>query len=109
MVSNRDGGLNVRRWQGEYPNRLTASRWSRRDQTLAQMALAWTLTLIFPLAIWTRYFYERRKVALNDVRVFFSLGSRAKLKALLLVQAERIGKELDDLVEEYRPRVQAAG
>ena len=26
IVSKSDGGLNVRRWTGEYPNRLTASR-----------------------------------------------------------------------------------
>ncbi|MGA9523218.1 MAG: lysophospholipid acyltransferase family protein [Myxococcaceae bacterium] len=58
-----------------------------------------------PLALWTRYFYERRKSALRDVRVFFTLGNRARLKARLLVEGDRLAGEMEKLADEYWERV----
>ncbi len=67
--------------------------------------LAVTLAGCLPLALFTRYFLERKRRVLRDVQVFFVLGSRAKLKAKLLVEGERLAAEMERLAAEYRARV----
>lgn len=59
-----------------------------------------------PLALFTLYFSERWVVLKRDIGVFFTLGSRARLKALLLQDGERLSAEVDRLAGEYRPRVE---
>ena len=58
-----------------------------------------------PLAVFTRYFYERRRSALRDVLTFLVLGRRASLRARLLVEGEKLATELEQLTLELRPRV----
>jgi len=58
-----------------------------------------------PLALFTLYFSERWVVVLRDVSVFFTLGSRVRLKALLLSEGERLAAEVEQLAGEYRPRL----
>ncbi|MFZ5468535.1 MAG: 1-acyl-sn-glycerol-3-phosphate acyltransferase [Myxococcota bacterium] len=70
--------------------------------------LGWGLFALFaalPLALYTRYFLERRKSALRDIVVFFALGSRARLKSRLLLEGEKLAQEIEALAAEYRPRV----
>jgi len=59
-----------------------------------------------PLALFTLYFLERWAGIQRDIGVFFTLGSRARLKALLLQDGERLSAEVDKLAGEYRPRVE---
>ncbi len=61
-----------------------------------------------PLALFTLYFSERWVVLKHDIGVFFTLGSRARLKALLLQDGERLSAEVEKLAGEYRPRVEQA-
>ncbi len=67
--------------------------------------LAVTLAACLPLALFTRSFLERWRRVLRDVQVFFALGNRAKLKARLLVEGERLAEEMGRLADEYRDRV----
>ena len=64
-----------------------------------------TLVGCLPLALFTRYFFERRKSALRDAVVFLALGNRARLKGRLLVEGERLAGEVERVAEEYRLRV----
>lgn len=64
-----------------------------------------TIMSVLPFALFTRYFYERRRTAIRDALVFFVLGSRASLKARLLVEGEKLASEVDKVAEEYKPRV----
>ncbi|MBN1209286.1 MAG: 1-acyl-sn-glycerol-3-phosphate acyltransferase [Myxococcaceae bacterium] len=59
-----------------------------------------------PLALFTLYSLERWAVLKRDIGVFFTLGSRARLKALLLQDGERLSAEVERLAGEYRPRVE---
>ncbi|HYH97696.1 MAG TPA: acyltransferase, partial [Hyalangium sp.] len=59
-----------------------------------------------PLALFTLYFVERWADLKRDIGVFFTLGSRARLKALLLQDGERLSAEVEKLAGEYRPRVE---
>lgn len=61
---------------------------------------------ILPLALFTRYFYERRRVALHDARIFFVLGSRRTLKARLMAEGQKLSEQLLALADQYRGRVQ---
>ncbi len=61
-----------------------------------------------PLALFTLYFVERWAVIARDIGVFFKLGSRSRLKALLLQDGERLSTEVERLAGEYRPRVAQA-
>jgi 1-acyl-sn-glycerol-3-phosphate acyltransferase len=61
--------------------------------------------LALPLALYTRYFFERRRSAWRDVVTFLTLGNRGKLKALLLVEGERLSDEIERVAAELRPRV----
>ncbi|MFY1830082.1 1-acyl-sn-glycerol-3-phosphate acyltransferase [Myxococcus fulvus] len=67
-----------------------------------------TFIAVPPLALFTLYFAERSDVLRRDVDVFFMLGNRARLKALLLADGERLATEVERLADEYRPKVDAA-
>ncbi|WP_426736378.1 lysophospholipid acyltransferase family protein [Myxococcus faecalis] len=67
-----------------------------------------TFVAVPPLALFTLYFSERSDVLRRDVDVFFMLGNRARLKALLLADGERLATEVERLADEYRPKVEAA-
>lgn len=72
------------------------------------LGLGWaifTVVSVLPFALFTRYFYERRRAAIRDALVFFTLGSRASLKARLLVEGEELAREVETVAAEYRPRV----
>lgn len=60
------------------------------------------------VALFTRYALEHLADAWKDARVFFTLGSRARLKALLLVEGERLSAELERLASELGARVETA-
>jgi hypothetical protein len=62
-----------------------------------------------PLALFTLYFSERWQVLLHDVAVFFTLGSRGRLKARLLTEGERLAAEVEQLAGEYQPRLDQGG
>jgi hypothetical protein len=62
-----------------------------------------------PLAGFTGYFLAHASEVRRDVAVFFTLGSRARLKAGLLREGEALRAEVESLAGEYRPRVVAAG
>nr|WP_216619904.1 lysophospholipid acyltransferase family protein [Myxococcus xanthus] len=61
-----------------------------------------------PLALFTLYFAERWESLQRDIRVFFTLGNRVRLKGLLLADGERLALEMERLADEYRPRLDAA-
>lgn len=61
-----------------------------------------------PLALFTLYFAERWESLQRDIRVFFTLGNRARLKGLLRADGERLALEMERLADEYRPRLDAA-
>jgi 1-acyl-sn-glycerol-3-phosphate acyltransferase len=65
-----------------------------------------TLVGVPPLALFTLSFSERQVGVLHDIGVFFTLGSRARLKARLLAEGERLSAEVDKLAGEYRPRLE---
>jgi glycerol-3-phosphate O-acyltransferase / dihydroxyacetone phosphate acyltransferase len=58
-----------------------------------------------PLALLTLYFSERWRAVLHDVSVFFTLGSRARLKARLLAEGGGLAREVERLAGEYHPRL----
>jgi len=67
-----------------------------------------TFAAVLPLALFTLYFSERWDGLRRDIDVFFLLGSRARLKALLLVEGERLASEVERLAGEYRPLLDAS-
>lgn len=80
---------------------LTVLAWN----FIAPWAGVVTIAACLPLALFTRYFLERWRSVLRDVAVFFTLGSRARLKGILLVEGDRLSLEMDRLAAEYRARV----
>jgi glycerol-3-phosphate O-acyltransferase/dihydroxyacetone phosphate acyltransferase len=58
-----------------------------------------------PLALFTRYYFERRLAAVRNARVFLALGSRAQLKGALLAEGAGLAAEVSRVAEELRPRV----
>ncbi|MFL5351135.1 lysophospholipid acyltransferase family protein [Archangium sp.] len=80
---------------------LTVGAWLWRGAPLGLPVLLG----VPPLALFTLYFSERWRVVLRDVSVFFTLGSRARLKARLLTEGERLAAEVDQLAGEFRPRL----
>ncbi|PTL78529.1 lysophospholipid acyltransferase family protein [Vitiosangium sp. GDMCC 1.1324] len=80
---------------------LTVGAWLWRGPALGLPVLL----VVPPLALFTLYFSERWLVVLRDVSVFFTLGNRVRLKALLLTEGERLAAEVDQLAGEYRPRL----
>jgi 1-acyl-sn-glycerol-3-phosphate acyltransferase len=53
-----------------------------------------------PLALYTRYYYERRGAALRDARAFFVLGSRKHFKERLAHEGQRLAAELEQVAQE---------
>jgi len=72
---------------------------------LGVVAAVLVIVLALPLALFTRYFVEHWQSVLSDVRVFFTLGNRARTKALLMAEGERLSTELERLATELGPRV----
>src|SRR5262249_18697508 len=80
---------------------LTAMGWVLFRLPGALAALLGSL----PLAIFTRYFLEHWRRVFQDVRTFFGVGARARLKARLLTEGERLAAQVETVAEELRPRV----
>lgn len=64
------------------------------------------LTGTIPLAVFTLYFLERRRAALNDLVTFLKLGNRAQLRTHLLAEGERLQEEIQRVVEELKPKLE---
>lgn len=82
---------------------LTVAAWS----VWGLPGMVVVLTGTVPLAIFTLYFLERRRAALSDVVAFFKLGNRAGLRAHLLTEGERLQEEIQRIVEELKPKLEA--
>jgi glycerol-3-phosphate O-acyltransferase / dihydroxyacetone phosphate acyltransferase len=67
--------------------------------------LVTALVCSFPLALYTRYFLERRRASIRDAFTFLQLSNRVRLKATLLVEGERLAGEIERIALELRPRV----
>ena len=65
-----------------------------------------TFVVVPVLAVYTRWYLERRGSALHDARVFFLLGRRGPLKEGLLAEGRALAEEIDRLVAELRPRLE---
>jgi glycerol-3-phosphate O-acyltransferase / dihydroxyacetone phosphate acyltransferase len=63
------------------------------------------LVAVPPLALFTRWYLERRVAAVRDARVFFLFFSRQRLKARLLVEGRALAQSIDAVAEELRARV----
>lgn len=61
-----------------------------------------------PLALFTRYFLERRRAALNDALTFLRIGNRSALRQHLLFHGERLQEEIQALVREIKPKLDEA-
>ena len=75
--------------------------WRAWGTTGALMALLWT----FPLALYTRYFLERRRASIRDAFTFLQLSNRVRLKKALLVEGDRLAAEIERIAAELKPRV----
>ncbi|MBK7860810.1 MAG: 1-acyl-sn-glycerol-3-phosphate acyltransferase [Archangiaceae bacterium] len=80
---------------------LTVLAWRCYGLSGAAVAFAGTL----PLALYTRYYFERRSAALRDARTFFTLGSQRGLKATLAREGEALASKLEHLAGALAPRV----
>jgi hypothetical protein len=60
-----------------------------------------------PLALFTRYFLERRRAAWRDLVAFLRLGSRPRLRRHLIAEGERLSEEIQRLADELEPKVEA--
>ncbi len=85
-------------WSG-----LTVAAWSFWGITGMVIALLGTM----PLAVFTLYFLERRRAALGDIVTFFKLGNRNGLRKHLLSEGERLQEEIQRIVEELKPKIEA--
>ncbi len=73
-----------------------------------QLGAGWgllTFALVPALALFTRWYLERRARALRDARVFLLFFSRARLKARLLEEGEGLATAIDAVARELGPRV----
>jgi glycerol-3-phosphate O-acyltransferase / dihydroxyacetone phosphate acyltransferase len=66
------------------------------------------LVVLPPLALFTVYFSERWGVLWHDITVFFALGNRSRLKALLQADGVQLATELEQLATEYRGQLERA-
>jgi glycerol-3-phosphate O-acyltransferase / dihydroxyacetone phosphate acyltransferase len=64
-----------------------------------------TFFAVPPLALFTRYYLERRAAAAHDARTFFVLLSRGRLKAALQAEGRALAAEVEGLVNELTPRL----
>lgn len=83
---------------------LTVAGWALAGLAGLVVALVGAL----PLAIFTRYFLERRRAALADALAFFKIGNRSSLRQHLLFHGERLQEEIQGLVRELKPRLDEA-
>lgn len=60
----------------------------------------------WPLALFTRYFVERRRAATDDLLAFFKMGDRRKLRQFLLAEGDRLQEEIQRAADELRPRLE---
>ena len=58
-----------------------------------------------PLALLTRWYFERRSAALHDARTFFVFWSRGRLRSRLLDEGQLLAGEISRVAQELRPRV----
>lgn len=58
-----------------------------------------------PLALFTLYLGMRLDSVLSDIGVFFTIGNRERLKAGLRDQARRLTGQIEEVADEFRPRV----
>jgi 1-acyl-sn-glycerol-3-phosphate acyltransferase len=92
---------------------LVAPLWWALVTALAwwEGGVAWGVAALVgvpPLALFTRYYFERGSAALRNARLFFVLASRARLRAALLREGDALAGEVMRVAEEYKPRVVAA-
>lgn len=66
------------------------------------------LVSALPLALFTRYFLERRRSAFGDVVMFLRLGSKKNARMHLLTEGERLQEEIQRLAEEFKPKLDAS-
>jgi glycerol-3-phosphate O-acyltransferase / dihydroxyacetone phosphate acyltransferase len=81
---------------------LSVCGWAAAGMSGLVVALLGTL----PLALFTRYFLERWRNVVADIRVFVRLGNRSGLKQQLLFQGERLQDEVARLESELLPKLQ---
>jgi len=55
-----------------------------------------------PLALFTRYFLERRADAWRDAQVFFALVRRSRLKRLLAAEAQELSLRIEQAAQRVR-------
>lgn len=67
-----------------------------------------TLVVLPGLALFTRWYFERRAAALRDVRVFLLFASRRRLKARLLLEGRALAQRIVAIADELGPRVSDA-
>jgi len=63
------------------------------------------LVAVPALALFTRWYFERRGSALHDARIFWRLGRRSGLKRGLLSEGLGLAQEIDRLAAELEPKV----
>ncbi|WP_434382679.1 lysophospholipid acyltransferase family protein [Melittangium boletus] len=80
---------------------LTAVAWWRGGAGAGVVALVGVPLL----GLLTLYLSERWAVVWHDVAVFFSLGSRARLKERLVEEGSALSDAVEGLAGEYRPRL----
>lgn len=80
---------------------LTAVGYAVNDVSGAVVAGSATL----PLALFTRYFYERRREAVADALTFLRLRSRAKLREQVRADGEALAAQIEAIAVEIGPRV----
>ncbi len=82
---------------------LTVVTWVLLGPAWGVVVLVGTL----PLALFTRFFLERRVAAWRDARVFLVLLSRARLHDGLVAEGERLAAEIEAVTAELAPVVAA--
>lgn len=80
---------------------LTLGAWAVAGPGAAVM----TLVVVPVLALFTRWYFERRSAALRDARTFLVFFSRARLKARLLAEGERLSQQITQVAQELRSRL----
>jgi hypothetical protein len=68
-----------------------------------------TLLVTPPLALFTRYYYERRKAALANARTFLWVVFSRRFKIEVADEADRLALQIQKLVDELSDRVVLSG
>lgn len=64
----------------------------------------WVFAAVPALALLTRWYFERRRRAVHDAKIFFTLGRRSTLKQRLLAEGQTLSSEILRLEAELGPR-----